>query len=93
MDHYSIIKKSVTTEKSATVSSENKYTFLVDLKANKIEVAKAITKIYGVKPVQVNMLRTPKKFTGQGRLKRKAYKKALVTLKKGDKIDPIKFKK
>ena len=93
MDQYSIIKKSVTTEKSATVTSENKYTFLVDLKANKVEVSKAISKIYGVKPIQVNMMRTPKKFSGQGRLKRKGYKKALVTLKKGDKLDPIKFKK
>ena len=92
MDLYKIILKPVTTEKSAVIAGENKYTFLVNQKANKIEVANAIEAIYGYKPVKVNIISTKEKHTGRGRLKRKQHKKAIVTLKDKDKLDVTKIK-
>jgi large subunit ribosomal protein L23 len=84
--------KPVLTEKSyALANAQNKYTFLVEGKANKIEIAKKIAEEYKVKVDRVNTVVRP------GKLKRdlKTYKeyreedktKAIVTLKKGDKID------
>ena len=66
----------------------NKYFFEVAKNANKIEVAKAIQEIYGVKPVSVNIIRMQGKKVGQGRTrgKRKDWKKAIITLKKGESI-------
>jgi large subunit ribosomal protein L23 len=84
--------KPVLTEKSyALANAQNKYTFLVEGKANKIEIARKVEGEYKVKVNKVNTVVRP------GKLKRdlKTYKeyreedktKAIVTLKKGDKID------
>ena len=58
------------------------------LNANKIEIAKAVNDVYGVKPVSVNIIKTKGKKTRSGRVtgKRKDWKKAVVTLKKGESI-------
>ena len=90
----SIIIKPIITEK-ATSDSElnNRYTFLVDTKANKVEIKKAVEKSYGV---NVNKVRTmnygpePKtKFTKTGiqHGKTNALKKAIVQVADGDVID------
>ncbi len=65
------------------------YTFQVAKTANKATVSAAIQKLYGVKPVRVNTITVPaKKIIVRGKRGTKpGYKKALVFLKKGDKID------
>ena len=65
------------------------YTFLVSNDANKVQIKKAIKEAYKVTPLSVNTARTqPRKATRRGRkVHVKGYKKAMVTLKKGDSID------
>lgn len=61
MDPYKIIKYPLSTEKGIRLmESENKLVFIVDRKANKIEIKKAIEEAFKVKVVKVNTLITPK---------------------------------
>ncbi len=85
---YRVLVKPVITEKAAHLGTENKYVFVVSLDANKIEVAKAVTSVYGVKVEKVNLIRCEGKAVVRGRVKgkRKDYKKAIVTLAKGNSI-------
>ena len=87
-DAYRIIIKPLITEKAANLGSENKYVFAVNLKSNKIEIAKAINEVYGVMPVQVNVISVKGKKVTYGRIigQRKNWKKAIVTLPKGKTI-------
>jgi len=88
-ESYDIIKAMIRTEKSTGLLVLNKYLFWVDTNANKIEIKKAISDIYKVTVTKVNVINV------RGKMKRvrhqlgKAsdWKKALVTLKSGDKID------
>lgn len=79
----------IITEKSERqVSANNTYTFKVSINANKIEIKHAIEKIFAVKVVDVNtirMLGKPKRL-GKYSGKRPDWKKAIVTLRDGDKI-------
>ena len=103
---YKVIKSRYLTEKSGVLeglkSAESnlslkrcekpKYVFLVDPKANKIEIAKAIEEIYADKKIKVKSVNTitnkPKKRRVRGRVGYKSgFKKAIVTLEKGDQID------
>lgn len=86
---YKTIVKPLITEKASDLSTISKYVFAVNIKANKLEVAKAIESIYGVKPVAVNIIKMKGKTVSRGRIsgKRKDFKKAIVSLKKGDKIE------
>ena len=86
-----IVKKPWITEKSARLSKQGKYVFVVakDAKSNQIE--EAIQRIYGVHVLKTNIVNVPS-HTNQGsrRSTRKGeYKKAIVTLKAGEKIDII----
>lgn len=69
------------------------YTFVVDKRANKLEVKKAVEEFYGVQVADVNTAIMPAKqksrFTKQGLLtgRKPGYKKAFVTLAEGDTID------
>jgi large subunit ribosomal protein L23 len=90
----SIIKKPLITEKfSAMAEKENKYGFVVDKKATKEEIKKVIEKVFKVAVVDVNTMvysgkpkyRYTKKNILEG--KTSGYKKAIITLKEGDKID------
>lgn len=85
---YRVLVKPLVTEKATDLSANNKYVFVVASEANKIEVAKAINVVYGVKPVAVNIISVKGKVVSRGRIKgqRKDWKKAVVTLKKGDSI-------
>lgn len=87
-NYTSTIVKPLVTEKATTLSSESKYVFVVNNKANKIEVKKAVESIYGVKPLDVNIIRMKGKAVSRGRIrgKRKDWKKAVVTLPKGKTI-------
>lgn len=90
----STIIKPIITEK-ITKDGElfNRFGFVVNKKANKVEIKKAIEKAYGVSVLNVNTMiyradRTTK-YTKSGMIsgKTSAYKKAVVTLKEGDTID------
>ena len=76
-------------EKAAMLAAEGTYVFNVPLLTNKIEVRKAVEKHYKVHVVRVNMLRGEGKRVSRGRIsgQRSDWKKALVTLKKGEKIE------
>jgi len=85
-----IIKKPRITEKSGLqAENTNVYTFEVTTKANKKNIAKAVKELYKVTPIKVNIINLPAKVVvARGKVGRKAgIKKALVTLKKGDKIE------
>lgn len=85
---YKVLVKPLVTEKVSNLGVLNKYIFAVALSANKIEVAKAIKEIYGVKPVGVNIINMQGKKARYGRIsgRRKDWKKAIVTLPKGETI-------
>ena len=89
MDPREIIIRPVISEHSYDMMEDNKYTFEVHKKANKIEVAKAIEAIFGVKVAKVNTLNVkakPKRMRyHEG--KTRTWKKAIVTLAEGDTIE------
>ena len=86
---YSIIKSALVTEKSTRDSVYRKYAFWVDSKANKIEVKRAIEKIYKVKVDKVASLMVKgktKRIRGNQTGKTTSWKKAIVTLAEGNEI-------
>lgn len=85
---FRILARPLITEKAADLGSLNKYVFEVFPKANKIEVARAILDVYGVKPINVNIVNVKGKVITRGRYsgKRKDWRKAIVTLPKGKTI-------
>lgn len=86
---YKILKEPHISEKATHLSDERKYTFKVYSKANKVEIAKAIGNLYGVKIKDVNIINIKsKKRTLRGLEGTKpGYKKAIVTLEQGEKIE------
>ena len=85
---YKWILRPVITEKATYLGGENKYIFEVALKANKIEIRKAINKLYGVDVIKVNIVRSRGKKVTYGRITgtTKRTKKAIITLKPGQSI-------
>ena len=85
------IKNPRVTEKASFAQEQNVYTFDVSAGANKTEIKKAIFALYKVKPIRVNVLSVQKKHIfSRGKLGTKGGgRKALVYLKKGDKIEFI----
>lgn len=77
------------TEKAAYASEKNIFVFNVAFDANKIEIKKAIKTLYKVTPIKITIVVSkPKTVVFRGKLgKQSAFKKAYVTLKKGDTID------
>lgn len=85
-----IILRPIVTEKSVSLSQENKYTFAVDPKSNKCEIRSAIEHIFKVKVLKVNTLNVkgkPKRWGRRFEGHKSDWKKAVVTLKEGDKIE------
>ena len=84
-DPRDILLAPVVSEKSYSLLDENKYTFIVDPRANKTEIRLAVEKVFGVKVAAVNTINRQGKSrrtrTGIGR--RKDTKRAIVTLKEG----------
>ncbi|MDD4237540.1 MAG: 50S ribosomal protein L23 [Desulfotomaculaceae bacterium] len=89
MDVYRVLRKPMVTEKSTSLLQDNKYTFEVDLKANKTEIKQAVESLFKVKVEKVNTMHVKGKLKRvrqiQGRTPER--KKAIVTLKQGDKIE------
>ena len=77
------------TEKSTNLSEQNKIIFKVPNKANKRNLKKNIEKIFKVNVTKINIInkRTRVKTTNRGSKKVLGYKKAIVTIKKGQNID------
>ncbi len=89
----SILKRPIITEKTQGLNAKNKYTFEVGRDANKISIAAAVEKMYGVTVEKVNTItQIGKKKSRMTRNKISSgktatYKKAIVTLKEGEIID------
>jgi large subunit ribosomal protein L23 len=88
---YDVIRRPVITEKSSMLmDDENQYVFEVALNANKIQVREAIELIFDVEVTKVNTMIMPAKRGRRGRrwyMRTKAWKKAIVTLAPGEKIE------
>lgn len=87
-DSYRILLKPIMTEKTAMQLAQNQYTFAVAAKATKVDVARAIRDLYGVKPTKVRIVNVAGKNVRFGRSlgREKDVKKAVVTLKQGETI-------
>ena len=86
---YDKIISPLVTEKSTNLSEQNKIIFKVNSKANKKNLKKNIEKIFKVNVTKVNIInkKTRMKTTRGKKVRVKGYKKAIVTLKKGQRID------
>ena len=86
---YSIIKSPLVTEKTARDSVHRKYVFRVEKQANKVEIKRAIEKIYKVKVVRTSALIVKgkaKRLRSNQAGRTVSWKKAIVTLKQGFEI-------
>ncbi|TSC74779.1 MAG: large subunit ribosomal protein L23 [Parcubacteria group bacterium Gr01-1014_30] len=83
------LKSPQITEKATELSKGNRYTFKVSSESSKAEVRKAVEQLYGVDVLGVNVIRVPRKQRRLGRITgwRKGYKKAIVRIKEGQKIE------
>lgn len=88
-DAYRILIRPIVTEKSMMLSDMGQYVFEVAPGSNKIEIKKAIKAVYDVTPTTVAIMRYLGKpvRTRHGRGRRKHWRKAIVTLKKGQTIE------
>ena len=90
MIQYDIIRRPLVTEKT-TLQKEtsNQVSFEVDRKANRVEIRRAVEKIFNVKVSAVRTMQVSGKIKRRGRTlgKRRDWKKAVVTLMPGERID------
>ncbi len=88
-----VLKKPLVTEKISELNEKGKYGFVVEKTANKVEIKKAVEKLYGVTVDKVATMRyqgkSKSRFTKSKVITGKApsFKKAIVTLAEGDVID------
>jgi len=88
MHLYEVLRRPLITEKATSLQQENKYAFEVAGEATKPQVKEAVEKAFKVKVLKVNVMTVPGKTKRMGRreVKSSSWKKALVTLKPGNKI-------
>jgi len=86
---YRVLTEPWITEDSSRMMELNKYVFKVSGRSNKKEIVKAVEETYQVKVLKVNVINMPRKSRVQGRTKgwKSGFKKAIVTVKEGEKID------
>lgn len=95
MDNFGILKELLLTEKSNFLSADfNKYTFKVCECATKHEIAKAVESLFNVTVISVNVLNTCGKrkrprVRGARPGRVQSFKKAIISLKQGDKIEVV----
>jgi large subunit ribosomal protein L23 len=95
MQTYEVLLRPVVSEKSTDLAHDNKYTFRVSDRANKIEIRRAVEDRYKVRVANVRTITVPAKDKGAGfiginkkrRGPRSPWKKAIVTLVAGDRIE------
>jgi large subunit ribosomal protein L23 len=89
----SVLIKPVVTEKVSALNEQGKYGFIVNRKANKVEIKKAVEKMYGVTVESVNtqnyLGKSKSRYTKSRIISGRtpSFKKAIVTVKEGDVID------
>ena len=88
---YRILNIPHITEKATDLTKENKYTFKVFPSANKTEVKRAVESVYDVDVTSVRIINIPpkKRRLGKNLGQRKGYKKAIVKIKEGQKIEVL----
>ena len=86
---YPVLKEPHITEKATQLSQKNQYIFKVYPRANKAEIKKAIEDLFDVNVVGVRIVNIPRKQRRLGRISgfRKGYKKAIIKIRKGQKIE------
>ena len=89
MNHYQIIIRPLVTEKNTNLMSLNKYSFEVDRNANKLQIKQAIETIFNVGVTKVHTMNVRGKLRRRGREfgYTRDWKKAIVTLAEGDRIE------
>ena len=89
MDPRDILIRPKITERTTDLMAEGKYVFIVDKRANKIQIADAVAEIFKVKVEKVNTVNVKGKTKRMGRTqgKRPDYKKAIVKLAPGETIE------
>ncbi len=88
---YRVLKTPHVTEKASALAAKNQYVFKIYSRANKTEVKKAVEDVFGVEVISVRIVNVPKKKRRLGRIEgwRKGYKKAIVKIKEGQKIEVL----
>lgn len=86
---FAVFIKPLVSEKNSISASDDIYAFAVRRSANKVEVAKAFSALYNVKPLNVRMMIMPEKHKRYGRIAgtRGEWKKAIIRVPKGVKVD------
>ena len=89
MHSYQVLRRPVITEKNTLLVEQNKYTFEVAQDANKPQIREAVEKAFKVKVTSVNVIHMPGKMRRAGRRRgmTSSWKKAIVTLEPGNKIE------
>jgi large subunit ribosomal protein L23 len=90
MNAYDVVKRPVVTEKTSIQKEDaNQITFEVDRRANRVQIRKAVESIFGVQVTRVRTMQVKGKVKQRGRIvgKRRDWKKAIVTLIPGERID------
>ncbi|MFA6007812.1 MAG: 50S ribosomal protein L23 [Candidatus Shapirobacteria bacterium] len=91
-----IIKRPLVTEKAISAQSKGKYSFMVDLKANKNQVASEFESLFGVKALAVNLTvikgKVKTNWKTRSPIVHPDFKKAFITVKKDQKIDLLTLK-
>ncbi len=89
MHLYEVLRRPLITEKNTMLQAQGKYVFEVAEEANKHQIKQAVEKAFKVKVVLVNVMTVPGKTKRVGRrmVLTPSHKKAIVTLKSGDKIE------
>ena len=89
MHSYEVLHRPLITEKNTMLVEQNKYAFEVARNANKRQIKDAVEKAFKVKVASVNVMRVPGKMRRAGRRRgmTSSWKKAVVTLEPGNKIE------
>jgi large subunit ribosomal protein L23 len=89
MHLYEVLRRPLITEKSTALQAQNKYSFEIADRANKLMIRQAVEKAFKVKVTGVNVvtMRGKTRHMGRRQIKTGPWKKAIVTLKPGDKIE------
>ena len=89
MHLYEVLRRPLITEKSTDLQVQNKYAFEIAEEANKPQVKQAVEQAFKVKVIGVNVVAMPGKTRRVGRrqIQTRPWKKAIVTLQAGDKIE------
>ncbi len=86
---WNFLKSPYISEKATALSEKNKYVFVVSDNANKFQVKESIQELYKVKVLNINIIKIPRKKKRLGRRHgwKKGFKKAIIEIEKGQKID------